>query len=214
MTTRATTRVTTRVTTRRLAAGAVAGIAFFALVTVSLPLAQPDHVVVRDSVSSLVLGPWGWLQTFAFWVVGAATYALGLALRRVTRARAAPVLLLVAGVLDGVLAVFVTGRSGEPLTTGNRVHSLAATGSLGLSVLTMFVLAVTLWTSPRWSRAARVSVGWGVVTVLAFAGSQAATGQFGLSERLLLLGVNSWQAAAALTVLRAGRHTRSWVDVR
>ncbi len=187
--------------TTRFAAGSVAGIAFFAIVTVALPFAQADHVVARDSVSSLVLGPWGWLQTIAFWVVGAATCSLGLALRRHTGARVGPTLLLVAGLLDGVLASFVTGLPGQPLTTGNRVHSLAATGSLGLSVLTMFVLAVTLWASPRWRGCARVSAAWGVATVLAFVGIQIGTGQFGLSERLLLLGVNSWQAAAALAVL-------------
>lgn len=124
-----------RVGVRRLGTAGLVGVSFFAVVTVLLPLAQqPDHDVVRSSISALALGSWGWLQAAAFAVLGVGTVAIALVLHGSRLGRLGPGMVVVSGLLDLVIAVFPTAPDGAAVSGVAAVHAVAATGSLVLMV--------------------------------------------------------------------------------
>lgn len=187
-----------RVGVRRLGTAGLVGVSFFAVVTVLLPLAQqPDHDVVRSSISALALGSWGWLQAAAFAVLGVGTVAIALVLHGSRLGRLGPAMVVVSGLLDLVIAVFPTAPDGAAVSGVAAVHAVAATGSLVLMVLVMFVMARPFARDAGWRRLAGPSVAWGVSSAGVFLAVSATTGLFGLAERLLVFGTCSWLAVVA-----------------
>lgn len=183
---------------RRLGTVGVVGVSFFAVVTVLLPLAQqPGHDVARSSISALALGSWGWLQAVAFVVLGVGTVAIALVLHGSRLGRMGPAMVVVSGLLDLVIAVFPTAPEGAAIGGAAAVHTIAATGSLVLMVLVMFVMARPFGRDAGWRRLAGPSVAWGVSSAGVFLAVLATTGLFGLAERLLVFGTCSWLALTA-----------------
>jgi hypothetical membrane protein len=101
---------------RTLALVATAGPPLFMLVGLLAALAKPHYDIVQQSVSELAVGPYGWIQTANFLVLGAAIGAYAIARRSVLFGVAA------LGVL--LSAVYETDLPGAAVTSHGSVHNL------------------------------------------------------------------------------------------
>jgi hypothetical protein len=177
-----------------------------------LPLASA-HSVTADSISELVLGPYGFVQTIAFVVAGLGVLSLAVALRLAIPStqgtRAGTVLLGVNGVGLLIAAAFPTDRvdravDWEALTAGGVVHLLAAAVSFICVVAAMVVLSWSFAHTSRW----RVLTPWsallatGSVSLLLAQGQQGSF--YGLLQRLLATLIALW-------IVMMASHARSLV---
>jgi hypothetical membrane protein len=116
-----------------LAIGALAGPLFIVVYTIE-DLTRPGFSPLRDQVSQLALGDWGWVQAVNFFVTGLLVVALAAGLRRVLRPRGlVPSLIALAGLGLVAATFFATSpANGYPpgaraaMTAHGQVHDLAA----------------------------------------------------------------------------------------
>lgn len=129
---------------------------------------RPGYDPLRHPVSSLSLGPGGWVQMVTFWVTGLLVIAFAIGLRRVDIGRATPILVAVVGL--GILAAGffacdpISGYPpGSPIpaprTVHGIVHDVVSTPVFTVLPAAMIVLA------RRWVRAGRR--GWAAASALA-----------------------------------------------
>jgi Protein of unknown function (DUF998) len=205
-----------------LACGVVAG-PLFTLAYVLAGSTRPDYSWRRHPVSSLALGPDGWIQSLSFVASGllllAFTWALGRAAPRTAITRwgarlmgAAAVVLVVAGafVTDPVSG-YPPGTPARPaaLTMRGTVHAACALVGFVILVAAMFVFARAF--ARRRERGWTVySLASGVVTTAAFALTLQAISQKpgwvelgGLFERVAFIVALGWVTAIAWRSFRA-----------
>jgi hypothetical protein len=204
--------VTKTARVRPLAGAALAAISFFIAASVILPIVQGhQYHAVRQTISEMVLGPWGWLQTTAFCVLGVGTIALAAILRLSTeRAVVAPVLLTVAGCLDFVSAAFHTVRMGDPGTTASTIHNTAGISTFLITYAVMFAAVRPFRRSAAWRGFARPTLVWacaGVAGFVAFAPPSVGQDHFGIGQRLMAASFLSWMLTTAALGRRAGAAT-------
>ncbi|WP_089255222.1 DUF998 domain-containing protein [Asanoa hainanensis] len=171
-----------------------------------LPFAS-EHSVTADTISELVLGPYGFVQTIAFVVAGLGMLSLAAALRVVLPAtrgnRASTVLLGINGVGLLVGAVVRTDPvestvDWDRLTAGGVVHLLAAAVSFVCVVAAMVVLSFNFGRSRGW----RTLTPWsallatGSVSLLLAQGTQGSVS--GLLQRLLATLIAVWVVMVAI----------------
>lgn len=129
---------------------------------------RPGYDPLRHPVSSLSLGPGGWVQMVTFWVTGLLVIVFAIGLRRVDIGRATPILVAVVGL--GILAAGffacdpISGYPpGSPIpaprTVHGIVHDVVSTPVFTVLPAAMIVLA------RRWVRAGRR--GWAAASALA-----------------------------------------------
>jgi hypothetical protein len=178
----------------------------FPVVVALLSLANRDHYSgVSQAMSELALGPGGWLMTVAFVSLGAGSVLVARALRSsLPRARVAPVLLAVTGVLDVVSAVFHTNAAGQPATTSSTIHQVAGVVTFLILIATMFASAVTFRRDPSWRWFAGSTLGWAVLALAAFflvpiLGDD----RFGLAQRIFVGVVLSWLITVSVLLSRS-----------
>lgn len=144
---------------------------WFLASVVLLHLIKPGLDPVDHQISEYALGPWGWLMTVAFLVVGAGMVALGVGLRRSLtpgpRVWAAWLIAVTAVCFVGV-AVFPTDAPLADGTTANtfsgQMHAFASTVGPLFLVVGAFALRGVFARDPRWHPLARVT-GWFAVTM-------------------------------------------------
>ncbi|OUM45194.1 hypothetical protein B8W73_01685 [Arthrobacter agilis] len=184
--------------------------------------ARPDYDPLRHPVSSLALGPDGWVQALNFGINGVLYLALaaGLARRRhaSTTPRGGPLLIGAAGLGQIIAGLFTTDPvsgypPGTPVTlerysgAGARVHDLAA-----VPVFLGIPVAAILWarTFTRhgrrgWARYSATTAGSMIIgfllTSAAFAQTPALAPRGGLLQRLTVTVGMSWLSALSIQAL-------------
>ena len=172
-----------------------------------LPLVS-EYRLLRDTMSELVLGRFGWVQTLAFVVAGIGTLALAYAIRQLSKgtwgSRFGSVLVGMYGVGAVLIAIFPTDRIDHPddvwtQSTSGMIHMAVATLSFICMIMAMFVFFRTFRLDARW---------WPLtpwIILLPCAGFSLMLGQaegpwVGLLQRLLVGVIASWIVIVALRV--------------
>lgn len=222
-----------RTTARLLRCGVAAGPLFLTTALVA-GATRADYRPLRHPVSSLALGPGGWVQVTNFLVASVLCGAAAVGLARARPAgsiRVEPVLVGAAAV--GLLGsgVFLTDPvSGYPLGTPDLLTEHSSTGALlhDLFALPTFLglpaaALVNAWASrragePGWVGYSAASGLAGlagiVVTSAAFAQAPALVAFGGLLQRLTVAVDLGWLTAVSLRALAATRATPAEVPVR
>jgi hypothetical protein len=190
---------------------------WFLATVVVLHVINPGLDPVDHQISEYALGPWGWLLTVAFLVVGAGIVALGVALRRSLTPGPrvwAAWLIAATGVFFVGVAVFPTDAQLADGTTANtfsgQMHTLASTVGPVFLVVGGFVLRGVFARDPRWHPLAGVT-GWFAVamtlwylisgTVVVAFGPGSYTG---VVQRLFWLVLLGWLALIGAQLRRLG----------
>lgn len=159
---------------------------------------NPRYDAGTDPISSLALGPHGWVQIATFVVVGVLIALFGAAVRRAGSGvleRLAGVLLLVMGA--GLVGVggFVT----DPVAWHGTAHNLATALAINAGLAATAVLVV-VW----WRRGRPLPAAYGGATVLACAVLGWATNPATIAARhtAVVVLLAAWLTTTALTTLR------------
>jgi Protein of unknown function (DUF998) len=190
---------------RGRATAAVACLVTFPLVVLFLQLIQPgDYTPVAHAMSELALGRAGLLMGFAFCAMGTGTILVAGVLRStVERMRVTPILLLIAGVLDFVSAMFRTNAPDTPLTTVSNIHEMAGASTFLLMTAAMFASYLPMRHDPRWSTFAPWSLAWAILSVPAFLLIPIlGDARFGLAQRIFVGLFISWLITVAVIARR------------
>lgn len=205
-----------------LAAAAIAGIVTFVGLVAVLHFVDPDRDPISITVSEYVLGPHGWLLTFAASAFGLGVLALTAAIAAIlpsSRPRVGLTLLGVAGLGMVVVGAFPTDPVDPThprfVTTAGSIHAVA--GILAFTciavaapLLNRRIMEATDATALR-GLALVPPVGYAVFWLTGILdhqlgglfGSRSATG---LGERIMAAAFIVWLMAAAFSVRRAVRH--------
>lgn len=156
-----------------LATLAFVGIAGPVLFWALLLLAQslyPGYDTWTTSISRLIFGPFGWLQTLNFYLLAVFTAAFGMAVylsvAKSSIARIGSVLLILMGVAQLLTAVFrVDVNSSTPRSLAYTIHDSVFLVSAASFPIGALLLLPNLWTEKRWHPFAWVTI-TAAVTVL------------------------------------------------
>jgi hypothetical membrane protein len=154
-------------------AGVVAPVFFVAVFTVEGAL-RPEYSPLANYISTLSIGPRGWIQILNFIVLGALLLAFSAAVRAEfpdgKASRWGRILLILLGVLFVISGFFVTDSTGistVPLTVHGTVHGIAG----GIAFLAMPVVIFVYWRrfreDPRWKPFQAVTLALGIVEAAA-----------------------------------------------
>jgi hypothetical protein len=181
------------------------------LVLVATALLLPiwsRYSLVRDNISELALGRYGFAQTAAFVLAGVGTMALAFAIRQLTKgswgSRVGSLLIAVYGAGAILSAVFPTDRIDSPTD----LSSLSATGTIHIAVaiasflgviVGMFVLSRTFARERSWGSFWRLSVFF-PAGALALSIVQQEGPLIGLLRRALVIVISAWLILVALRV--------------
>ncbi len=166
---------------------------------------QPGYNPLRDTISSMVWGPRGWLQTVNFFLIGATLAALASQLGRVLKTRVARwggVALLVVGISFAILGVCPSQSPGGPKNLQAVIHGLTVYVIVFIFPLACFLLAKAVRVGKIGQFVAVYSyVTGGLGVVLIVAGALLMVGDapwFGMLERVLLLNGFIWMEVLAV----------------
>jgi hypothetical protein len=187
----------------------IAGPVLFWIILIILSFLKPEYNPVQDSMSRLVFGPYGWLQTFNFILLGLAIGCLGFALRLgLGPGRRMNIITAIFGVMAAgeIMSGFV--QSDFPpsniISTHALVHQIGASAAaLGFPVCA-FLLIPVFRRLPEWKGLAAFSMLMGVVIISLDAAREILLpthwldSWFGLFERVLLLAIIVWSEAVAV----------------
>jgi len=208
-----------RADARWLAAVAIAGIVTFVGLVALLHVVDPDRDPISITVSEYVLGPHGWLLTFAASAFGLGVLALTTAIAAILpspRPRVGLTLLAVAGLGMVVVGAFPTDpidpTNPQFVTTAGSIHAVAGILAftciaIAAPLLNRRIMAATTTTALR--RLAIVPpVGYAAFWLTGILdhqlgglfGSRSATG---LGERVMAAAFIVWLITAALSIRRA-----------
>ncbi len=151
---------------RVLALLGISGQVVFVLVVALLPLFQPDYSSVDDPISFLLRGPYGFVQSGAFFASGLGSLALAVGIRRTTRGTRGS---LLGSVLIGLWAigfalagVVLTDAEGNPTETMRVLHSAAAMLAFVSAPAGMLLLSWVFAREVRWASFYPLSLALGV----------------------------------------------------
>jgi len=197
--------------TSKLALLGAGGTAYFAAVFALLHVLDPITDAVGRAGSEYVLGPFGILMTSCYLALAGALIALALAFARVLRGRAAPALLLLAGLGLVVAAIFPTDRGVVATTVTGTIHNFAGLGTFIAVLIAVMMLTRAMGKDPRFSGSGRWLGVLSLCVVASFAvlflvsGPFVSIGIFGIAQRLFLACVSSWLLVAALQLRATAR---------
>jgi hypothetical membrane protein len=187
-----------------LATFAVIGILYFFAAVTTEELLRPLYDPVQRTISELAVGPFGFLQTSAFVVLGLSLLALQHALARHLRhtvvSRIALVLLALCGVASFVAAAFPTNLKGAVATVAGEIHeSVAGFGYAGL-IIAIILLSAHFRRDERWRTFCTASSSLAVIGVggSIFMGATSNTNLSGLSQRVMVIPLLLWVVLTAL----------------
>jgi len=176
---------------------AACGPIIFAGFNTAAQILHPESNPIVKTVSFLVFGSYGWLQTTAFYILGISLFALAAALflRIKTRFNLGAILVLLIGIAFLLVAANPVQTPGTILTTSEIIHRDAAVSIVVMSPLVCFILAHSLRMS-GYKKLWRYSVATGIITILVMIiGALIPTANsnyLGIFERILLLNGQIW----------------------
>lgn len=197
--------------TSTLALLGAGGTAYFAAVFALLHLLDPATDAVGRAGSEYVLGPYGILMTSCYLALAGAVIALAIAYARMLGGRAAPALLLLAGVGLVIAAMFPTDRGVVATTVTGTIHNFAGLGTFIAVLIAVISLTRATGKDPRFSGSGRWLGVLSLCAVASFAvlflvsGPFVSLGIFGIAQRLFLACVSAWLVVAALQLRAAAR---------
>jgi hypothetical protein len=178
----------------------------FQILMVTAQGLQPGYNPLRDTISSMVWGPQGWLQTSNFVIIGLMLAALAVELRpwagQSLRARTGRLLLLLTGAGFALLAICPTQSPGGLKNLPAIVHGITVYGIVFFFPAACFLLAPVLGTgrSGRILKAGTLAVGAVELGLIGLGGLLMLNDAhwFGMLERLLLLPGFTWLEVVAV----------------
>ena len=186
---------------RSVATAALAGLATFPAIVVALHVVQRgEYHPLSEAVSQLALGRAGWLMWIAFCAAGTGLICLGILHRRlVERSRTAPGLLVTAGLLAYVSAVFHADPENATTTSlHDEIHQTASLIAFICVIAAMFVSSRRFTQDPRWRHFARPTLVWAIASVATLVLIPVVgDGLFGLAQRIFIATWLSWAIAAS-----------------
>jgi hypothetical membrane protein len=198
-----------------LAIGAAGPVLFLAVTTI-LGLLNPNYDVMTEPVSALAWGPYGWVQTANFYVLGAATIAFALGLYRDLEGRGrmgAAILLSISGLALILAGVFKGTPPGAEPTPSGMIHGMAFFWTF-IPLPTAYALAALRlkvergWGAHALYSAAMPSVVFGLVVIYGVLSSDPGDPLFfvgGILNRVLIALAFGW---ITITAARLFKNTR------
>jgi len=189
-----------------LATFTIVGIAYFFAAVTAEELLRPLYDPVQRTISELAVGPFGFLQTSAFVVLGlsllALQHALYRRLRHTTASRVALVLMGLCGIFSFVAAAFPTDLKGAVVTVAGTIHELVASAGYAGLIVAMILLSLHFRRDERWRAFFAPSSSLAVLGAATsiVVGVTSSSDVSGLSQRLMVVPLLLW---VALTALRA-----------
>jgi hypothetical protein len=173
----------------------------------SAAFSDPKYNLVRDSISSLALTPFGWIQTIGFLAIGLLVeiFTAGL-LFNVKRARGFHLgigVLVFFGFGLLLIGAFRTDPVGGARTVEGAIHGFTARTSFSIFPVAILLMAPSLKNDPDWRSIYRYSI---ITAILAFIlvillAILSDIGWFGLLERILVFNLIIWVEVAAVRLL-------------
>lgn len=162
---------------------------------------HPGYDVGTDPISSLALGPHGWVQIVTFVVVGLLVAGFGTGLLSSVRApaeRVAGLLLVLMGAGLAGVGAFVT----DPVAWRGHVHDVATGVAINAGLAAAVVLAL-VW----WRQGHRVRAGYGAATVVVCAALGWSTNSetIALRHTAVIVVLAVWLTTTALALRREPR---------
>lgn len=188
-----------------LATIAILGQAVLLAAAFLLPLVS-EFSLVRDNISELVLGRFGFVQTLAFLIAGAGTLALAYVIRQLTAGTwgslFGSLMVAIYGIGAMLSAIFPTDRIDAPAdvwasSTTGLIHIGISLVSFPCMIVGMYVLFRTFILAPAW----RPLVPWIVLfpaSALPLFLGQSQGPWVGILQRLLVLSISAWMIVVAL----------------
>lgn len=178
----------------------------FQLLMVLAQRLQPGYNPLRDTISSMVWGPQGWLQTGNFVIIGLMLGALAVELRpwagQSLRAKTGRLLLTLVGTGFLILAICPTQSPGGPKNIPAIIHGITVYGIAFFFPAACFLLAPLLGEGRSGTiiKAGTLAVGVVEGGLIGLGGFLMLndTHWFGMLERLLLLAGFTWLEAVAI----------------
>lgn len=188
-------------------AGVTGPILFLLIMTVT-GLVQPVYDPIQETISMLVFGPYGWLQTLVFFLFGffliVFIFRLYLAIDRRVSSRIGIASLMVIGLGFFLIGVFPTQRPGTELTLYALIHRYT-TGAISLLfTVACFAFALGFRTDPLWKRFSLYTFITGVIAltfIILLASTPLDWSWTGFYERMLLLSGLLWITVVAVRLL-------------
>jgi hypothetical protein len=187
-----------------LATFTVVGILYFFAAVTTEELLRPLYNPVQRTISELAIGPFGFLQTSAFIVLGlsllALQHALARRLRHTVLSHIALVLLALCGVASFIAAAFPTNLKGAVATVAGAIHeSVAGFGYAGL-IIAIILLSLHFRRDERWRTFFAASSSLAVLGAGSsiFMGATSNTDLSGLSQRVMVVPLLLWVVLTAL----------------
>lgn len=187
----------------------------FLILVLIVEAAQPGNNPIENTISTLVWGRLGWLQTIAFIVFGLLIATFGLRLYTSSpklTTKAGRVCLLLIGLGFILLGIFPAVPPDIPKTPGSSIHTWISEVMSLLFLVALLLITVSL---SRGSRQKGLFVYTLATTLLAFflaivnALLPRSSPHMGLAERILLLNGMVWIEVMSLRLLRDCRCERS-----
>ena len=170
-----------------------------------LPLVS-EYSLVRDTISELVLGRFGLVQTAAFLIAGAGTLALAYVIRQLTDgawgSRFGSLMVAIYGIGAILTAIFPTDRIDaasdiwSQSTTG-LIHIVISLISFPCMIVGMYVLFRTFILESAWQPLVPWIVLFPAAALPLFLG-QSQGPWVGILQRLLVLSISLWMIVVAL----------------
>ncbi len=185
------------------------GVSVFVTSLILLHLTGTEIDLMRDYVSNLANGPYGWVFVGGALVRGCGNLALTLGLRGALhpgRLRTWAVLLFgLAAVGILLAALFPIDPPGQTLSTTGRVHGTVVGATFVLELAALFVFSVAFGRHRRWCRQRAVSLVLSVsaaVALTAFVLAIQVGVAPGLAERAALAVFLAWELWASFQLVR------------
>jgi hypothetical protein len=187
-----------------LATFTVLGILYFFAAVTTEELLRPLYNPIQRTISELAVGPFGFLQTSAFVVLGLSLLALqhGLArsVRRSALSQIAFVLIALCGVAAFLAAAFPTNLQGAVVTLAGEIHESAADFGYAGLIVAIILLTVHFRRDDRWRTYFTASSSLAVLGAgsSVFMGATSGSDLSGLSQRLMVVPLLLWVVLTAL----------------
>ena len=194
--------------------GITGPVLFLSIITIA-ELLQYGYDRIRETISMLVLGPYGWLVTVGFFLFGflfiVFTLRLYSVVNKTLSSRIGIILLGLVGLGFFLVGIFPTQAPDTTLKLHALIHKQTAGAMSLLFSLACLALALGFRRDPRWKKLWLYTLITGSVTlILIIVAVPVASdwGWKGLHERVLLISGLVWTTVIAVRLIAACLHER------
>lgn len=187
---------------------AISGPGLFLIIMTIVESLQPGYDRLQQTVSMLVLGPYGWLQTVVFFVFGflLTVFAIRLyfAIRKTRILKIGIACLILIGFSFILISIFPTQSPGTAPTLSSLIHGYAASSIAGIFPLACFLIAPSLRADSRWKGWFVYTIATGLLAIIVAILAAIASPTWswgGLHERVMLLNGLVWIEVTAIRLL-------------